>query len=76
MWPMVREVVQESSVVGLGAIAEAIRLLLVDCHLVAEGAGAAPLASALADPDLRPAACVISGAGIDIARLVEIISDP
>ena len=45
MWPLVRQVVQDSIVVTLEDIAEAIRVLVRQARIVAEGAGAASLAA-------------------------------
>jgi threonine dehydratase len=74
MWPVLSELVEGSAVVELAQVAAAMRLLANDCHVVAEGAGAAALASALTEPGRRPAVCVVSGAGIDVLRLAELIA--
>jgi threonine dehydratase len=76
MWPLLETVVHGSAVVEVAAVADAVRLLLADCHLVAEGAGAASLACALAEPGRRPAVCVVSGAGIDLPVLTDIARGP
>jgi len=74
MWPLVRELVGESQVVTLEETAAAIRLLVDRRSLVAEGAGAAALAAALAQPDLEGVVvCVISGGNIDAAVLGSIL---
>ena len=44
MWPLVRQVVTDSIVVSLEEIADAIRVLVRQARIVAEGAGAAPVA--------------------------------
>lgn len=46
MWPLVRQVVDDSVVVGLDEVEEAIRSLARSARVVAEGAGAASLAAA------------------------------
>jgi threonine dehydratase len=72
MWPLLQPLVRGSTVVDVHAVAEAVRLLLTECHLVAEGAGASSLASALSDAERRPAVCIVSGAGIDASVLARI----
>jgi threonine dehydratase len=56
---------------------DGIRQLLAHEHLVAEGAGIAAVAAALAGRGVRPgetAAIVVSGANIDVTRLGEILA--
>jgi threonine dehydratase len=66
MWPLVRELVPECQVVAVAEIEAAIRLLVDRRSLVAEGAGGAALAAALAQPELEGVVvCVISGGNID-----------
>jgi threonine dehydratase len=61
-----RGLLEGSIVVGLDEVAAAVRLLAVRAHVVAEGAGAAPVAAALSGraPGGR-VACVVSGGSID-----------
>jgi threonine dehydratase len=74
MWPLVSELVTESQVVTVDQIASAIRLLVDRRSLVAEGAGAAALAAALAKPNLEGVVvCVISGGNIDLPVLGSIL---
>ncbi|XP_005092325.1 L-threonine ammonia-lyase [Aplysia californica] len=74
MWPLVREVLDDSLVVTLQQIAEAIRLLAEANHVIAEGAGAAPVAAALAGlAGEGNIVCVISGGNIDTSKLVPIL---
>lgn len=70
MWPMARSLLAGSAVVSLGQTAEAIRLLAERVRVVAEGAGALPVAAALAGlvPGQR-IVCVVSGGNIDSSRL-------
>jgi len=62
-------------VVSLDEVADAVRLLATRAHVVAEGAGAAPVAAALSG---RAAggrvACVVSGGSIDAATLASILT--
>jgi threonine dehydratase len=74
MWPLVRQVVGDSVVVTLADIAEAIRLLVRHARIVAEGAGAAPLAvSRSGRAGGRRVVCVVSGGNIDPAVLATIL---
>ncbi len=75
MWPLVRELLEGSLVVSLSEIATALALLVERNRVVAEGAGAAPLAAALnGSAGTGTIVCVISGGNIDLARLVQILS--
>jgi threonine dehydratase len=47
MWPLVSALLAGSVVVSVDAIAAAIRLLAARARVIAEGAGAAPLAAAI-----------------------------
>lgn len=77
MWPIVSSLVQESIVVSLTQIAEAIRLLVERNRVVAEGAGASSVAAALSGEvgcsEGGKVVCVVSGGNIDPAKLLEIL---
>jgi len=74
MWPLVRQVLAGSLVVSLEAVAGAIRMLAERNRVVAEGAGAAPVAAALAGRAGRgKVVCVVSGGNIDLATLAVIL---
>jgi threonine dehydratase len=74
MWPLIRQVVQDSIVVTLEQIAEAIRLLVRQAHVVAEGAGAAAVAAArTGKPGGARIVCLISGGNIDPAVLATLL---
>jgi len=74
MWPLVRQLLDGSLVVSLEDIAEAIRLLVERNRVVAEGAGAAPVAAALAGKAGNgKVVCVVSGGNIDTGKLVKIL---
>jgi threonine dehydratase len=74
MWPLARTLLAGSLVVPVAAIAAAVRLLVERNRVVAEGAGAAPVAAALAGVSgARTIVCVVSGGNIDTARLVRIL---
>jgi threonine dehydratase len=74
MWPLIRENVDQALAVSLTEIADAIRLLAAKHHVIAEGAGAAPVAAALAGRSGKGnIVCIISGGNIDAARLAAIL---
>jgi threonine dehydratase len=76
MWPLARDLLAGSLVVSLSEIASALKLLVERNRIVAEGAGAAPIAAALnGGAGTGTIVCVVSGGNIDLARLVQILSD-
>jgi threonine dehydratase len=76
MWPLARDLLDGSLVVSLSEIASAIKQLVERNRVVAEGAGAAPLAAALnGSAGSGRIVCIVSGGNIDLARLVHILSD-
>ena len=63
-----------SLVTTLEEVASAIKLMMEQNHVVAEGAGAAPVAAALAGKaGAGKVACVVSGGNIDADKLVTIL---
>src|SRR5260221_1623714 len=73
MWPLVSRLLDGSLVVPLAEVAAAIRLLAERNHVVAEGAGATPVAAALANRAGRgKIVCVVSGGNLDTAKLAKI----
>ena len=75
MWPLIRENVDAALQVSLKEIADAIRLLALKHRVIAEGAGAAPVAAALTGRAGKGnIVCVISGGNIDAAKLAAILS--
>ena len=74
MWPLVRSFVDEVLTVSLAEVASAIRLLAERNHLIAEGAGAIPVAAALAGNYPYSRVCaVVSGGNLDTATLRTIL---
>ncbi len=66
MWPLVSELVDDTVVVPVDDVANAIRLLFERSKVIAEGAGAIALAAALAnDGKFGKTICVVSGGNID-----------
>jgi threonine dehydratase len=75
MWPLVRELVDGSLVMPLAAVVSAIRLLAERNRIIAEGAGATPVAAALAGKaGSGKVVCVVSGGNIDSAVLARILT--
>lgn len=72
IWPLARQLLSGSRVVGLEQVAQAIRLLAERQHIIAEGAGAVTLAAALAKPEIN-VVCVVSGGNIASEYLVRIL---
>ena len=74
MWPLVRSAVDGALVASLDEVADAVRVLIERARIVAEGAGATPVASALAGrAGAGKVVCVVSGGNIDTAVLAELI---
>jgi threonine dehydratase len=74
MWPLVSQLLDGSIVVSLEEIAGAIRLIVERNRVVAEGAGAAPVAAALTGKAGRgKVVCIVSGGNIDTDKLVKIL---
>jgi threonine dehydratase len=74
-WPVIRDLVDRVVVVPEGAIRQAVRTLIAEDHLVAEGAGVAAIAAAagLAGIEGRRAAVLLTGANIDVGRLTALL---
>lgn len=77
MWPLLREVVDDTVTVSEEQVKDAIRRLALDNKLVVEGAGAASLAAALATPveQRGRSVCVLSGGSIDGDKLAAIVGE-
>jgi len=74
MWPLVRQLLDGSLIVSVKEIADAIRLLVERNRVVAEGAGAAPVAAALTgQAGEGKVVCIVSGGNIDTSKLVKIL---
>lgn len=75
LWPVARELIDGAIAVSPAAVTQAMRLLFGKAKIVAEGAGAASLAAALARPDLTGnIVCVISGGNIDAAAYATVLA--
>ncbi|HEY0414102.1 MAG TPA: pyridoxal-phosphate dependent enzyme [Allosphingosinicella sp.] len=72
MWPLLERLVDEVVVVSLAEVEAAIRALVADHHVIAEGAGAAAFAAAARTGIARQAA-IVSGGNLDRAELLRIL---
>ena len=74
MWPILSSVVDDSLLMSVKELATTIKLLVKRNHIVAEGAGAAAVATALAGrAGNGKIACVVSGGHIDLDELNQIL---
>ena len=74
MWPIVSRLLAGSRVASIEEIAAAVRLLAERHRVIAEGAGATPVAAALNGvPEARKVVCIISGGNLDAAKLCAIL---
>jgi len=75
MFERARGLIEGSLVADLESVAEALRLLVTRNHIVAEGAGACPVACALAGKaGPGKIVCIVSGGNIDTSKLVRILN--
>ena len=74
MWPLVSSLLDGSLVMSVEAVAAALKLMLERNRVLAEGAGAAPVAAALAGKAGQgKVVCIVSGGNIDVEKLVNIL---
>jgi len=74
MWPLARRLLDGSHVVTLREVAQAIRLLAARNRVIAEGAGATPVAAALSGKAPgKKVVCVVSGGNINPHALAQIL---
>ena len=75
MWPLIREMVDQAACASFAQIAEAIRLLAGRHHVIAEAAGAASVAAAMAGrAGTGNIICIVSGGNIDPPKLGAILN--
>ena len=78
MWQLAQSLLDGSLVVSLADVAEAVRTLAERNRVIAEGAGATPVAAALAGRGNMEGkrggkvVCMVSGGNIDFEKLVKI----
>jgi threonine dehydratase len=80
MWPLAQSLVSGAFTTSVADVATAVRLLAQRARVVAEGAGATPVAIARAglagvSPRPRRVACIVSGGNIDASVLAGILAD-
>jgi threonine dehydratase len=74
MWPLLKSLIDDVVTVSLAQVADAIKLLAENNHIIAEGAGAVSVAAALAAEYPQTKVCaVISGGNIDSETLASIL---
>lgn len=74
MWPLASTLLDGSLVMPIAAVVDAIRTLALRARVIAEGAGATPVAAALAGKaGTGKVVCVVSGGNIDTVHLVKIL---
>jgi threonine dehydratase len=75
MWPLVRATVDGAACASFAEITEAIRLLAGRHHIIAEAAGAASVAAAMAgQAGMGNIVCIVSGGNIDAPKLGAILN--
>ncbi len=74
MWERMKPVIDGSFVVSLAETREAMRMMAEKARVIAEGAGAMPLAAALTGKAGRgPIVCIVSGGNVDLKKFCELI---
>ena len=74
MWPLAKQLLDGALVMSLAEIAAAVRILATRNHVIAEGAGATPVAAALSGKaGSGKVVCIVSGGNIDAAKLCKIL---
>jgi threonine dehydratase len=75
MWPLASQLLDGSLVVSVAETAAAIRLMVERNRVVAEGAGATPVAAAMAGKaGPGTVVCVVSGGNLDPSKLAKILA--
>jgi threonine dehydratase len=76
MWPVASRLIDETLTVSLSEVVDAIRLLAERNKVIAEGAGAIPVAAALSNRHGFSNVCaVVSGGNLDPVLLAKILRD-
>ena len=75
MFERARKLIDGALVVNLSSVAEALRLMVQHNHVIAEGAGACPVACALSgQAGSGKIVCIVSGANIDSSKLFRVLT--
>ena len=75
MFERARSLIDGSLIADLDSVALALRLLAQHNHIIAEGAGACPVACALSTPTPGKLVCIISGGNINLSKLAQLLSN-
>jgi threonine dehydratase len=76
MFERARALVDGALVADLSPVAEALRLMATHNHVIAEGAGACPVACALSgNAGAGKIVCIVSGGNIDLDKLTNILNN-
>ncbi|MGI8890396.1 MAG: threonine ammonia-lyase [Chthoniobacterales bacterium] len=74
MWERMRPIIDDSVVVSLEETRRAMRMMAEKARIISEGAGAMPLAAALAGKaGPGPIVCIVSGGNLDLKKFAELI---
>jgi threonine dehydratase len=74
MWPLASHLLDGSLVVTLAEVARAIKRMAERNHVIAEGAGAVPVAAALSgQAGTGKIVCVVSGGNLDTDKVISIL---
>lgn len=75
MWERMKPIIDDSLVVSLEETRRAMRLLAEKARVIAEGAGALPLAAVLSGKVAGPGplVCIVSGGNVDLKKFSELI---
>ena len=75
MFERARNLIDDTLVADLSSVAEALRLMVQHNHIIAEGAGACPVACALSGKaGSGKIVCIVSGGNIDSSKLVRLLN--
>ena len=75
MFERARKLIDGALVVNLSSVAEALRLMVQHNHVIAEGAGACPVACALSgQAGSGKIVCIVSGGNIDSSKLFRVLT--
>ena len=75
MFERARQLIDGSLVADLNSVADALRLMITHNHIVAEGAGACPVACALSGKaGAGKIVCIVSGGNIDASKLSHLLT--
>ena len=73
MWPLLSTLVDESIVVSLTAVADAMKLVADRCHVIAEGAAGCAVAAALSGRIRGRIVAIVSGGNIDLSTFAKVV---